>query len=60
MKLIFRGVKYEKEPIAVNIIEGDVGGKYRGSCWKAHHYKERYRRRQSSSELTYRGAHYQR
>ncbi|MBE9166837.1 DUF4278 domain-containing protein [Pleurocapsales cyanobacterium LEGE 06147] len=36
MKLKYRGVEYEYKPIAVDVIEDKVGGKYRGLSWKRH------------------------
>lgn len=61
MKFLFLGAKYENDPVTLEVTEGETAGKYRGSPWKTHQYKKSYRcRHQSTFELTYRGAHYQR
>jgi hypothetical protein len=58
MKFLFLGAKYDKDPINVEVTEGENGGLYRGSPWKTHQCKQQLRHRQASFELTYRGAHY--
>jgi len=58
MKFLFLGAKYEKEPLILEVQEGETGGLYRGSPWRTHQHKQRFRSRQQSFELTYRGAHY--
>lgn len=39
MKLCYRGVSYDYNPAAVETIEGEVGGKYRGLPWRHTHTK---------------------
>jgi len=34
MKLCYRGVFYEYTPTIVEMVEGEVAGKYRGANWK--------------------------
>jgi hypothetical protein len=58
VKFLFLGARYEKDIINVEVEEGETGGLYRGSPWKAHIYKQQLRRRNRSVELTYRGTPY--
>ncbi|MFM7478658.1 MAG: DUF4278 domain-containing protein, partial [Microcystis aeruginosa] len=37
MMLAYRGVKYEKDSLPLEMKTGDIGGKYRGQDWN-HHY----------------------
>ena len=61
MKLSFHGAEYEYHPHNVEVVEGEVGGVYRGSPWRVHRTINRQqRRRHSTTELTYRGVHYTR
>ncbi|MEW6497399.1 MAG: DUF4278 domain-containing protein [Cyanobacteriota bacterium] len=55
MKLCYRGVSYEHNPTSVEIIQGEVGGKYRGLPWRHIRVKMSGRLRQPSYELYYRG-----
>jgi hypothetical protein len=57
MKLKYRGVEYESKPIAVDVIEDKVGGKYRGVSWKRH-IPQITLVAQPSIELKYRGKTY--
>ncbi|MBE9032334.1 DUF4278 domain-containing protein [filamentous cyanobacterium LEGE 11480] len=36
MQFIYRGVKYNSQPNAAKVREGEVGGKYRGQVWHRH------------------------
>jgi len=56
MKLTYRGIKYEYAPVAIEVTEAEVGGKYRGAQWKRHysHIPELHH----ATELKYRGASY--
>jgi hypothetical protein len=57
MKLTYRGIKYEYAPVAVEVTQTEVCGKYRGAEWKAHH--SAYTPvTQHAVELKYRGAAY--
>lgn len=60
MKLSFHGAKYEYQPHGAEVVEGEVGGVYRGSPWRVHRAMNRKQRRHSTTELTYRGVHYTR
>jgi hypothetical protein len=57
MKLFYRGVSYEDEPSTIEVVEGEVGGTYRGHEWKTHQAK-RVHKRQTPVQLTYRGVTY--
>ncbi|PLZ30745.1 hypothetical protein CBP27_22845, partial [Fischerella thermalis WC542] len=37
MKLTYRGVDYESNPLAVEMTPGEMGGKYRGQQWRRHY-----------------------
>lgn len=58
MKLTYRGVDYEHNPLTVELTPGEVGGKYRGASWE-----RRYPRHipvpQPVAELKYRGVPYE-
>jgi hypothetical protein len=58
MKLSFHGSKYEYHPEKLEMSEGGVGGRYRGSPWKTHQDKVKNRHRHFPVELTYRGVRY--
>lgn len=58
MKLSFRGITYETQPSTVEIMEGGVGGKYRGNPWKVHLLKKRASHHASPRVMTYRGVTY--
>lgn len=59
MKLQFRGKTYERNNVAMDVSEGEIGGMYRGKPWKVHHLKEQHRHNHNAkSDLTYRGIHY--
>lgn len=60
MKLSFHGAEYEYHPADIKVIEGEVGGIYRGSPWKVHRVIQRQQHRHHPIELTYRGIHYTR
>jgi hypothetical protein len=57
MKLIYRGIKYEHTPEAVEVITEGVCGKYRGAEWKCH-YPKYTPVTKHAAELKYRGASY--
>ncbi len=57
MQLSFRGVHYEAEPKTLDVIEGEVGGTYRGKPWKVHRYRQQLRSSENH-ELKYRGVRY--
>ena len=58
MKFLFLGAKYEKDPVTLEVQEGNTGGLYRGLPWKTHQYKQQLRRSTQPVKLTYRGANY--
>ncbi|WP_315784642.1 DUF4278 domain-containing protein [Fischerella sp. JS2] len=57
MKLTYRGVDYESNPLVVELIPGEMGGKYRGQQWRRH-YPRHIRVPQPVAELKYRGVPY--
>jgi hypothetical protein len=57
MKLSFRGIKYEYQPLQPEVTEEEISGMYRGAPSKIHHYLQRSRR-QYAQEMIYRGVHY--
>lgn len=59
IKLIYRGVSYDYNPPTVQVAEGEVGGKYRGSSWRVHTLKEPLRLK-NKANLSYRGVKYSR
>lgn len=58
MKLSFRGIQYESHPSTIEVVEGRVGGLYRGSPWKLHQPKQTPKRI-AQRQMTYRGVRYQ-
>lgn len=58
MKLHFHGNTYEDNHTELDIKEGNIGGRYRGTPWKMHHLAKRQQRRNDSSQLKYRGVSY--
>jgi hypothetical protein len=59
MKLHFHGGEYDYRPCSgVEIREGNVGGRYRGSPWKIHQYKFKKRQQKLNQERIYRGVRY--
>ena len=36
MRLSYRGVSYESNPLTLEVTEGEIQGKYRGASWKCH------------------------
>ncbi|MBO0348600.1 DUF4278 domain-containing protein [Phormidium pseudopriestleyi FRX01] len=57
MKLTYRGIGYDSEPQSFNLMEGEIGGKYRGNDWQVR-YPRHIPVPATLPELTYRGAHY--
>ncbi|PSF39453.1 hypothetical protein C7H19_01300 [Aphanothece hegewaldii CCALA 016] len=57
MKLSYRGVAYETDPLGLEINEGDIGGKYRGQDWK-YHYPRHMPQLQPKLHRQYRGVAY--
>jgi hypothetical protein len=39
MKLSYRGVNYENSSPMLEVIEGDIGGTYRGQNWRSHYLR---------------------
>jgi Domain of unknown function (DUF4278) len=58
MKLSYRGVEYENDPLGIEIIPGEVGGKYRGANWR-HNYVRHIPVPSPVANLKYRGVAYQ-
>lgn len=58
MKLHFHGNSYEDKHTELEVTEGAVGGRYRGTPWKMHRLVKKQQRRSDLSLLTYRGVTY--
>lgn len=54
MKLSYRGVAYENESPAIDMVEGEIGGKYRGQAWRCS-YPRHIPVPQPALDLKYRG-----
>ncbi len=39
MKLSYRGVNYENSSPMLEVVEGDIGGTYRGQSWRSHYLR---------------------
>lgn len=57
MNLTYRGIKYEREPLNIEVIEGEVAGKYRGREWQ-HHYPKHITELRPKLYMQYRGVAY--
>ncbi|MEA5508569.1 DUF4278 domain-containing protein [Crocosphaera sp. UHCC 0190] len=57
MKLSFRGIPYNHQPVMIEPSDGEVEGTYRGVHWKKHCY-EKSRRHHVIKDMIYRGIHY--
>jgi hypothetical protein len=57
MKLCYRGVSYDDQPLVVETTVGEVGGKYRGQDWRCRNLKKPPVLRPTVN-LTYRGVKY--
>lgn len=57
MKLSYRGIHYDQVPLALDMNEGEVGGKYRGQDWK-YHYPRHIPQLQPKLYRQYRGVAY--
>ncbi|MDJ0599201.1 MAG: DUF4278 domain-containing protein [Crocosphaera sp.] len=57
MKLLFRGISYNYDPITLETANTEVEGTYRGIHWKSHPYAKS-RHGHGLKGMTYRGIHY--
>ena len=57
MKLSYRGVAYDYNPPAIDMVEGEIGGKYRGQSWRME-YPRHIPVPQPAVDLKYRGVAY--
>ncbi len=57
MKLTYRGISYEYNPLVVETVEDKVGGQFRGLDWRFHNLKKTPAL-QPPVNLTYRGVTY--
>ena len=57
MELNYRGVKYEKNLCKLEVMEGEVGGKYRGRDWR-YNYPRHTLSLRPKVDLCYRGSNY--
>ena len=56
MKLLFRGIRYNHDPVTVEPTNTEIEGTYRGVHWKSHPYAKS-RHGHGLKEMTYRGIH---
>jgi len=57
MTLAYRGVKYERDSLPLEMKTGDIGGKYRGQDWN-HHYPRHMLQLEPKLHRQYRGVAY--
>ena len=57
MKLVYRGVHYERPPAELDVTEGEIGGKYHGQYWR-YQYPRHVPQLRSKTHLNYRGIRY--
>lgn len=57
MKLTYRGVNYEPNPLTLEPTASEISGNYRGGTWKRN-YPRHIPQTQPTAELKYRGASY--
>jgi Domain of unknown function (DUF4278) len=57
MRLTYRGVTYDRQPDSLEMVEGETGGKYRGSDWH-YHYPRHILNLQPKVARKYRGVAY--
>ena len=57
MKLTYRGTNYENDISAVEMVEGEIGGKYRGQSWN-YRYPRHIPVPEQAYNLKYRGVEY--
>ncbi|MEL4894612.1 DUF4278 domain-containing protein [Crocosphaera sp. Alani8] len=57
MKLSFRGISYNHEPVSLKSSNVEIEGTYRGVHWKSHPYGKSPDG-QGLKGMTYRGVHY--
>lgn len=60
MKLSYRGVNYEAEPMTLEVTEGEIAGTYRSHPWRVHHATQPRYRFVAPLKLLYRGVTYRR
>ncbi|ARV59524.1 hypothetical protein BZZ01_13595 [Nostocales cyanobacterium HT-58-2] len=58
MKLTYRGVDYEHNPLIVEATDSEISGKYRGGTTWKRNYPRHIPQPQSTAELKYRGVSY--
>lgn len=58
MKRCYRGVHYDDTPSKIDVIEGEIGGTYRGQNWRFH-YPRHIPEPPPTHNLKWRGARYQ-
>ncbi len=57
MKLSFRGISYNYDPVTLKPTNTEIEGTYRGIHWKNHPYANS-RHSHELKNMTYRGVHY--
>ncbi|MDY7012387.1 MAG: DUF4278 domain-containing protein [Cyanobacteriota bacterium] len=58
MRLTYRGVSYDREPLSLEVAEGEIGGQYRGQAWRHHYPRHIPNLRIKPRVLQYRGVTY--
>ena len=59
MRLTYRGVSYDREPLSLEVTEGEIGGQYRGQAWRQHYPRHIPNLKTKPKILQYRGVIYQ-
>ncbi|MEM8778568.1 MAG: DUF4278 domain-containing protein, partial [Cyanobacteria bacterium P01_G01_bin.49] len=57
MKLLFRGISYDYQPVVLEPSDREIEGTYRGIHWISHPYQKSHNH-QKDQEMIYRGIHY--
>lgn len=57
MQYTYRGVTYNREPLTLEVTEGEIGGTYRGQAWH-NHYPRHVPELKPKPYLQYRGVAY--
>jgi Domain of unknown function (DUF4278) len=58
MRLTYRGVSYERQPLSLEVTEGEIGGQYRGQTWRHHYPRHIPNLKPKPYVLQYRGVAY--
>lgn len=58
MRLTYRGISYEGQPLSLEVTEGEVGGVYRGQTWRHQYPQHLPELKPNAPVLQYRGIRY--